>query len=85
MTIHYDSRSVLHLVDHQIYHERTKYIDVKLYFVRDIVKSREVKIMKLASMKILPMLELLEPKFKRCFELTYFLLEDKDNEVGARP
>lgn len=85
MTIHYDSQSVLHLVDHQIYHERTKYIDVKLYFVRDIVKSREVKIMKLASMKILSVLELLEPKFKGCFELTYFLLEDKDNEAGARP
>jgi len=41
--------------------------------------------MKLASMKILSVLELLEPKFKGCFELTYFLLEDKDNEAGARP
>ena len=36
-----DSQSTLHLTKHQVYRERTKYIDVRLHFIRDIV-SREV-------------------------------------------
>ena len=51
MSIHCDNQSVIHLVDHQMYHERTKYIDVILHFVREIVEVGEVRIKKIASEK----------------------------------
>ncbi|MCI03809.1 retrovirus-related pol polyprotein from transposon tnt 1-94, partial [Trifolium medium] len=31
--IHCDSQSVIHLTNHQVYHERTKHIDIRLHFV----------------------------------------------------
>lgn len=48
MSIHYDSQSVI-LIDHQIYHKRIKYIDVKLHFVREIVEFGDLIIDKIAS------------------------------------
>ncbi|WVZ00077.1 hypothetical protein V8G54_026146 [Vigna mungo] len=47
--VHCDSRSAIHLANHQIYHSRTKHIDVKLHFVRSIVESGDVQICKIAS------------------------------------
>ncbi|WVZ12067.1 hypothetical protein V8G54_016597 [Vigna mungo] len=47
--VHCDSQSVIHLANHQIYHSRTKHIDVKLHFVRSIVESGDVQICKIAS------------------------------------
>ena len=32
-----DSQSAIHLSKNQIYHERTKHIDVRLHFVRDVI------------------------------------------------
>ncbi|WVZ01479.1 hypothetical protein V8G54_027548 [Vigna mungo] len=47
--VHCDSQSAIHLANHQIYHSRTKHIDVKLHFVRSIVESGDVQICKIAS------------------------------------
>ena len=47
--IHSDSQSALHLAKHQVFHERSKHIDVKLHFVRDIVNKGEVKIEKVST------------------------------------
>ncbi|WVZ05356.1 hypothetical protein V8G54_018702 [Vigna mungo] len=47
--VHCDSQSAIHLANHQIYHSRTKHIDVKLHFVRNIVESGDVQICKIAS------------------------------------
>lgn len=33
-----DNQSTLHLVKHQMFHEKSKHIDVKLHFVRDIIE-----------------------------------------------
>ncbi|WVZ13024.1 hypothetical protein V8G54_017554 [Vigna mungo] len=47
--VHCDSQSAIHLANHQIYHSKTKHIDVKLHFVRSIVESGDVQICKIAS------------------------------------
>jgi hypothetical protein len=36
--IHSDSQSAIHLENHQVYHERTKHIDIRLHFVREMVE-----------------------------------------------
>lgn len=48
VTIHCDSQSAIHFVDHQIYHKKTKHINIRLHFVTNIIESREVRIMKVA-------------------------------------
>lgn len=47
--VHCDSQSVIHLSKNSYYNERTKYIDVKLHFVREIIERGEVKVMKVSS------------------------------------
>lgn len=42
--VHYDSQSVIHMSKNSSYHEWTKHIDVKLCFVREIIKRGEVKL-----------------------------------------
>ena len=41
-----DSQSVIHLTKNQGYHERTKHIDVRLHFIREVVGSKRVLIEK---------------------------------------
>lgn len=38
--------SAIHLSKHQLYHERTKHIDVRLYFVRDVIEDGIVEVNK---------------------------------------
>jgi len=47
--IHCDNQSVIHLANHQIYHERTKHIDVKLHFIRDVMEYEKVKVEKVST------------------------------------
>lgn len=35
--VYFDNQSALHIAKHQIFYERSKHIDVKLHFVRDIL------------------------------------------------
>lgn len=64
-----DNQSAIHLTKHQVYHERSKHIDVKLHFVRDVVSKREVQGEKISTeynpadmmTKSLPLI-----KFSRC-------------------
>ncbi|XP_073121589.1 uncharacterized protein [Henckelia pumila] len=44
--VHCDNQSTIHLSKHQIFHERSKHIDVKLHIVRDIIAKGEVKVEK---------------------------------------
>lgn len=39
VTVFCDNQIAIHLSKHQGYHERTKHIDVKLYFVRDVTEN----------------------------------------------
>jgi len=47
--IHCESQSVIHLVNHEVYHERTNQIDIHLHFVRDMNVSKEIVVEKVAS------------------------------------
>lgn len=73
--VHCDSQSAIHLANHQAYHERTKHIDIRLHFIRDMVESKEIQIEKIASednpadmfTKSLP-----RSRFKNCLNLINF-------------
>jgi len=45
VTIHCNSQNSIYLPNHQTYHERTKHVDIRLHFIRDVVEFIEVKIM----------------------------------------
>lgn len=42
--VHCDSQGAIQLSRNSIFHERTKHINVKLHFIRDIVQSKEIEI-----------------------------------------
>ena len=43
-----DSQSAIHLSKNQIFHERTKHIDVRLHFIKDILADGKVKVEKVS-------------------------------------
>lgn len=49
--VYCDSQNVIHLSKHQVFHERSKHIDVRLHYIREIVQSGEVSLTKIASSK----------------------------------
>lgn len=67
-----DSQSALYLMKHQTFHERSKHIDVRLHFIREIVEKGEIKMEKVSTeenaadmlTKALP-----SSKFVHCLEL----------------
>jgi len=86
VTIDYKSQSVIHLANHQIYHEMTKHINIRLHFVISIVESKEVKIGKIAwemNPKGLFSKSLLRSMFKWRVELINFCLGKMEDEVGS--
>lgn len=78
MKIHCDNQSVIHLENHQVYHEKTKHIEIRFHFVRDMIESKEIVVEKVASKenmadvftKTLPIL-----RFKHCLNLINFVEE----------
>lgn len=42
--VYYNNQSIIHLVKNQVYHNRSKHIDIILYFVREIISTREIKL-----------------------------------------
>ena len=47
--MYYDSQSAIHLTKNQMYHERTKHIDVRYHFVRDVVLQGTVTVQKIST------------------------------------
>jgi hypothetical protein len=45
----YDIQSAIYLIKDQIFHERTKHIDVKYHYVRDIVAQDKLKVFKIST------------------------------------
>ena len=81
VTIHYDSRSFIHLANHHIYHERMKHITVRLHFIRDVVESEDNPTD--VFTKSLP-----RSKFKHCLDLINFsrsiVSEAREQHYGGR-
>lgn len=44
--IHCDNQNAIHLSKYSMYHEKTKHIDVRLYFIRNIVEKGKANIIK---------------------------------------
>ncbi|KAL3623658.1 hypothetical protein CASFOL_032474 [Castilleja foliolosa] len=71
ITVHCDNQSALHLAKNPIFHERSKHIDVRLHFIREVVSRNEVLLEKIRTdenpadmlTKVLPTV-----KFKYCLE-----------------
>ncbi|OAE29077.1 hypothetical protein AXG93_1626s1040 [Marchantia polymorpha subsp. ruderalis] len=49
VTIHCDNHSAIHLSKHQVFHDKSKHIDMKMHFVRDIINSGGVSIEKIST------------------------------------
>ena len=44
-----DSQSAIHLIKNQRFHERTKHIDVRFHFIRDVVEKGAIKVEKVIT------------------------------------
>lgn len=49
MCLHLNSQGVIHLSKHQVFHDLSKNIDVKLHFMRDLAGTGEEKIQKVGT------------------------------------
>lgn len=49
ISLHCDSQTVVHLSKHQVFHERSKHIDVRMHFVRDVIETGSVVIEKIST------------------------------------
>ena len=45
-----DSQSAIHLSKNTMFHERTKHIDVRLHFIRDIISQGVIKVGKISTL-----------------------------------
>ena len=72
ITLHSESQSVIHLSKNPVFYERTKYVDVRRHFIRDVIEDGVVKLEKIPTAhnpadmatKVLPL-----TKFKHCMDL----------------
>ncbi|KAE8686610.1 Detected protein of unknown function [Hibiscus syriacus] len=70
--VHCDSQSAIHLAKNQVYHARTKHIDVRCHFVREILEEGGVIIQKIRTIENpVDMLTkvVTAVKFKHCLDL----------------
>ena len=44
-----DSQSAIHLAKNQVYHARTKHIDVRFHFVREIIDEGKIHLQKIKT------------------------------------
>ncbi|GJY19058.1 retrotransposon protein, putative, ty1-copia subclass [Tanacetum coccineum] len=72
VVVNCDNQSSIHLSRNAMFHERTKHINVRYHFIREIVESKEIEVAKIgtkdnaadAFTKVV-----LGPKFKYCMEI----------------
>lgn len=51
--VHCDNQSNFHLTKHQVFHNKSKHIDVKLHFIRDMIAKGSIKMRKQLQRRIL--------------------------------
>ena len=44
-----DSQSAIYLTKDQMFHERTKHIDIKYHYVRDVIAQGKLKVSKIST------------------------------------
>ena len=64
-----NSQSAIHLMKHQMYHERTKHIDVRYHFIRKIKVIKVKKIGTINNRAYMMTKPVLSRKFEYCLEL----------------
>lgn len=67
-----DNQSAIHLVKHAVFHERSKHLDVRLHFVRDLVDKRMLQVQKVhtdLNAADFPTKAVGSAKFKTCMDL----------------
>ena len=72
MEIFYDSQSAICLAKNQVHHARTKHIDVRYHFVREIVDEGNILLQKIGTAdNLADMLTKVVAgiKFQHCFDL----------------
>ena len=42
--VHYDNQSCIKLIENPVFHDRSKYIDIKYHYIRDMVQRKNVKL-----------------------------------------
>ncbi|GJU48891.1 retrotransposon protein, putative, ty1-copia subclass [Tanacetum coccineum] len=75
VVVNCDNQGAIHLSRNTMFHERTKHINVRYHFIREIVESKEIEVAKIgtednavdAFTKVVP-----GPKFKYCMEILGF-------------
>ena len=68
-----DSQSAIYLAKNQVHHSRTKHIDVRFHFIREIIDEGDILLKKIRTAdNPADMLTKLVPlhKFKHCLDLT---------------
>uniref|UniRef100_A0A803NFV4 Polyprotein n=1 Tax=Cannabis sativa TaxID=3483 RepID=A0A803NFV4_CANSA len=72
VTVHCDNESALHLMKNLMFHEMTKHIDIKMYFIRDVIQSKIVSVRKINTQENYANFftkSLTEDKFRLCLDL----------------
>nr|GEX35398.1 hypothetical protein [Tanacetum cinerariifolium]GEX38142.1 hypothetical protein [Tanacetum cinerariifolium] len=72
VVVNCDNQSAIHLLRNAMFHERTKHINMRYHFIREIVESKEIKVENIgtkdnaadAFTNVVP-----GPKFKYCIEI----------------
>nr|GEU92943.1 hypothetical protein [Tanacetum cinerariifolium] len=49
VVVNYDNQSAIHLSRNAMFHERTKHINVRYHFIKEIVKSKDIKVAKIGT------------------------------------
>ncbi|KAM1262950.1 hypothetical protein ACFX13_028679 [Malus domestica] len=74
--LHCDSQSAIHLYKYQVYHSRTKHIDVRFHFIREILSKRKIILQKVptANNPTDMLTKALGPtKFEHCLNIAHIL------------